>query len=270
MTIDAKTGESSTAGDYRTANVALSLGARKLELEFAVPDALVRASALLPLFQSLANTLVAAAVDEVEAEGLHISCTKGCGACCRQLVPISEIEARRLRDLVAEMPEARRDEILDRFAAARRRLEASGMLDRLTDPRGVTGDALAQLGLDYFQHGIACPFLEAESCSIHPDRPISCREYLVTSPAENCGHPSAETVRCVRIGAKVSNAVAALAQGDQPGRWVPLVLALGWAEEHPDDSTPRPATELVQELFTRLTRQQIPAAAATSNDPPPF
>ncbi len=41
----------------------------------------------------------------------------------------------------------------------------------------------------YFHLGIACPFLEDESCSIHADRPISCREYLVTSPAVNCADP---------------------------------------------------------------------------------
>ncbi|HEY5241787.1 MAG TPA: YkgJ family cysteine cluster protein [Polyangiaceae bacterium] len=28
---------------------------------------------------------------------------------------------------------------------------------------------------------VSCPFLEEESCSIHPDRPPICREYLVTS-----------------------------------------------------------------------------------------
>jgi hypothetical protein len=33
----------------------------------------------------------------------------------------------------------------------------------------------------YFLQGVACPFLEAESCGIHPDRPLACREYLVTS-----------------------------------------------------------------------------------------
>ena len=38
------------------------------------------------------------------------------------------------------------------------------------------------LGREYFQLGIPCPFLEEESCSIYHDRPITCREYLVTSP----------------------------------------------------------------------------------------
>ena len=39
--------------------------------------------------------------------GVRVSCRAGCGACCRQLVPIAEAEARRIRDLVEAMPEPR-------------------------------------------------------------------------------------------------------------------------------------------------------------------
>src|SRR3954447_24942564 len=90
----------------------------------------------------------------------------------------------------------------------------------------------------YFALGMACPFLEDESCSIHPDRPIACREYLVTSPAENCSHPSAETVRCVKPPRSIW---AQLARFDsvEPGaehlRWVPLIVAPEWAENHPGE-----------------------------------
>ena len=52
------------------------------------------------------GTVVGVAVEDAVAEGETISCKKGCGACCRQLVPISQVEARRIRDLVEAMPEA--------------------------------------------------------------------------------------------------------------------------------------------------------------------
>ena len=48
--------------------------------------------------QGLVNAVVAAA----EA-GKAISCRKGCGACCRQLVPISRTEAERLLSTVAAL-----------------------------------------------------------------------------------------------------------------------------------------------------------------------
>ena len=59
------------------------------------------------------NAVVAAA----EA-GKAISCHKGCGACCRQLVPISRTEGERLVTLVDAMPEPRRAAVLARFADA--------------------------------------------------------------------------------------------------------------------------------------------------------
>ena len=71
----------------------------------SVPAGPTRLVELLPLVQHLANTVVAAAVEDVVEQGESISCKKGCGACCRQLVPISQVEARRIRDLVEEMPE---------------------------------------------------------------------------------------------------------------------------------------------------------------------
>jgi NADH:ubiquinone oxidoreductase subunit D len=59
------------------------------------------------------------AEENARASGATVSCKKGCGACCRQLVPVSEIEARQLKELVEQMPEPRRSEIWARFERAR-------------------------------------------------------------------------------------------------------------------------------------------------------
>src|SRR5262249_20241959 len=153
------------------------------------------------------------AVKAVEEKGKTISCKAGCGACCRQLVPISETEARRIADLVEELPEPRRAVVRQRFADARRRLEESGMLDKLLHHENWSDDAFRAIGIGYFNLGIPCPFLDDESCSIHPDRPITCREYLVTSPAENCAHPTATNIDWVPLAGKVWTA---LARFDEP------------------------------------------------------
>jgi Fe-S-cluster containining protein len=216
---------------------------------------------MLPLVQDLTNRVVDASVQEVEEQGQRVSCKKGCGACCRQLVPISEVEARHLRELIEELPEPRRAQVQIRFSEARLRLQVAGLLEPLQRATALRADQRHVIGLKYFRLGIACPFLEAESCSIHPDRPLACREYLVTSPAENCARPTAETVRMVKLPMKVSNALARIDQarssdGSMP--WVPLVLAPEWAEAHLDDSPPRPGPELVRDLFQRLTDKEVP------------
>lgn len=127
----------------------------------------------------------ARAVARVEAEGKTISCRAGCGACCRQAVPIAASEARAVARHVAAMPEPRRSIIKSRFAAARAALDAAGVDHGPTALTEMTIEARPALGMTYFRAAVACPFLEDENCSIHPVRPLACREYLVTSPAEN-------------------------------------------------------------------------------------
>src|SRR5262249_61904401 len=101
------------------------------------------------------------------------------------------------------------------------------------------------------------PFLEEESCSISQERPITCREYLVTSPAENCAKLGDAGVRRVRLPLRVFNAVARWQVPPQEHfleRWVPLILAPEWAEAHPEDPPPRPGPELLRDLLDHLGR----------------
>jgi Fe-S-cluster containining protein len=194
--------------DTATATIEFTVSGVPIHAEITVPTGPTRPSALLPMFNELAETIVRVGVDAAESRGERVSCQKGCGACCRQLVPISEIEATRLGEVIRELPEARRRQVLSRFQEGRRRLQDAGLLEKLNDPEQFTDGELRSLGLEYFRLGIACPFLEDESCSIYQDRPLACREYLVTSPAAHCAEPTAETVHCVPIPAKVSKAVA--------------------------------------------------------------
>lgn len=257
--------DSEEFSDYLTATGELSIGGHKLRIQMSIPTKAVRPVELLPLFQSLADAIVGVAVKSVEDEGLTISCKKGCGACCNQLVPISSMEARRLGELINDMPEPRRLEIRKRFEKARGRFQRAGMLDRLLRPESLAGEEILAFGLEYFHQRIPCPFLdEEESCSIHLERPIACREYLVTSRAQDCAKPTAETVKLVKMPGQVSRAIRgvdALASTG-PVAWIPMVLALDWAETHPDNAVPLPGPELVREVFAQLTGKDIGGPSA--------
>ncbi|HEX3727817.1 MAG TPA: YkgJ family cysteine cluster protein, partial [Pirellulales bacterium] len=165
-----------------TVEVELKIRDSRLRAKMSVPAGPIRLAELLPIVYRIADVVVDSAVDDVQGQGRQISCKKGCGACCRQLVPIAEVEARQIRDLVDGLPEPRRTEVRARFAVARQRLVDSGLWQQLVDRVAWSDDVFQEIGLQYFHQGIACPFLEDESCSIHADRPSSCREYLVTSP----------------------------------------------------------------------------------------
>src|SRR5262245_12146476 len=114
-------------------SMSLRVGRDVLDVSLEVPAGPARIDDLLPALQGLADALVGHASRQVEAEGHRISCRAGCGACCRQLVPISEVEARRLAELVRALPDAERAVVEERFARALDALTANGLLDRLRD-----------------------------------------------------------------------------------------------------------------------------------------
>ena len=196
-----------------TAKVRLSGPEWELEAHIRVPLGPARLERLLPALHGLANTMVDSVTEAVEQEGQRITCRAGCGACCRQLVPIAAVEAYRIAALVAGLPEPQRTQTRQRFDAAAAAFERAGMLESLLHPESLPAPEVAPFAIRYFQQGVACPFLEAESCSIHPDRPIVCREYLVTSPAENCGQIPNAAIDRVPMPLKVS---LALMRTDRP------------------------------------------------------
>jgi Fe-S-cluster containining protein len=247
-----------------TADVQLAVAGRKLQARVSIPLAPIPTNGLLPVARVLTEAAVNAAADDALARGEHISCKKGCGACCRQLVPITPTEARQIRDLVEALPEPRRSEVRARFAAARDTLQRAGLLEMLLAPEQWPVDRSEELGLKYFFLGIACPFLEEESCSIHPERPLACREYLVTSPAEDCARPSRDKVRCLKLPFKVSGALASVGEASPPERlrpWVPLIIAPQWSEANPDRTPGRPGPELFRRFFEEITSKSIPEPA---------
>jgi len=235
-------------------NLEFTAAGRTVQATVSIPKAQVRMTDLLPVLLSFSNALVGIAEDAAQAEGKPVSCRAGCGACCRQLVPVSEPEALYLAELVEALPPERASRIRERFRAAFEALGAD-LIGRLRHTEGLAKiEARREIGLEYFQVGVACPFLEDESCAIHPHRPLSCREYLVSSPAENCKHPSAETIAMVPVPVKLSELLYCFGDGagNDRTRWLPLVLALEWAHSHAAGQPRWPAPALFERFLCQV------------------
>jgi Fe-S-cluster containining protein len=228
-----------------TATLRLTVGSLQIAHPLTVPNAPVPATAVLPALQGLVNAVVGAA-----ETGQAISCAKGCGACCRQLVPVSRTEGEALLALVEAMPKERRKAVRARFAAAEAAITQAGLADR-------EGRSDREMSVAYFALGVACPFLEEESCSIHPDRPLVCREYLVTSPAALCAGPKQEGVTPVPVP-KLSLAARRLQEESES--WFPLALLMAWSRTPRSPAKRRPGTDWVQRFLRGLTRSAPPAA----------
>jgi Fe-S-cluster containining protein len=251
--------------DSVTAEVNLKIAGAQVRLGLTVPTAPVRAGAILPVFRSLAEAIEADVASGLEEQGKRISCRAGCGACCRQLVPVTHVEARQISAVVESFPEPRRSTVRARFADVLRRLEEAGMLETLRHPERIAPEQREAVGLAYFALGIPCTFLEEESCSIHEDRPLACREFLVTSPPEHCADPAAGKVEGVKLPVHLSNVLARFADPESSGlaSRVPLPLALEWSGSHPDDSPTRPGPVWVEHLFQMLSGRSTPTSEPT-------
>ena len=231
----------------------LDLGDRAMEATVRVPEAPVALPELLPVLHSFQDALMTVVEARARKAGTPASCRAGCGACCRQLVPVSEAEARYLFDYVDGLPAERQAAVRERFRAALARLEAAGVRKRI---EAVPSDQQERdaLALEYFRLGVACPFLEDERCSIYEQRPMKCREYLVSSPAAECSDPSPDRVARNPTGAKGAQILYRWVKG--AARYLPLVLALDWVEKFPNVQFPiAPGADIFKAFLGSIQRQ---------------
>ena len=198
------------------------------------------------------DALVARASQVSEESGQPVSCREGCGACCRQLVPVTEIEAHALLALVESLPDERRANVQARFETAISDLTKAGLIAAVRDASSLARQQLRDLGRRYFHLCIACPFLEDERCSIYQQRPLICREFLVISPPERC--QTFGNVERLPLQGRLRRELGTGKRGRSS--WVPLLLAQECAianTETDQTDDPRPGPELLAEaLGTQL------------------
>lgn len=254
--------------DVISANLRMMVGHLRVETRLEVSPRRIKPQQALPTLMHLVNAVVEETERDIERKGLKVSCSKGCGACCRQLVPISDVEAHHLRAVVDAMPPQRRKIVEERFAEASRRLRQAGLKDYLMAPTGHTPEEATAFGLTYYELDLACPFLEDESCSIHPDRPLVCREYLVTSPAANCSRLAEGEIDPVEVP-KMSALARTLTDpnGKQSIRWTALSLALEWVAGHPERFPLKTGPEWVDAFLKAVST--IPKPDMPPVDPAP-
>jgi Fe-S-cluster containining protein len=173
-------------------------------------------------------------------------------------------EAFALAQLVESLPEPRREEIRARFADGARRLKEAGLHDAFMHrPRDFNREAARQLAHAYFRQGIVCPFLEDDACSIYPDRPFVCRQYLVTSAAELCSDPFENPVRPIPIPVAPAHATLFAAEHSlgTPQHTVPLVLALDYVESRRRELEQTFPTEALYRRYMAGLLQERPACS---------
>lgn len=249
-------------------DLVLDIGGEHFEMHLSIPAAPVKPRRMLPVFQKLTNTIVARGIEKSEAAGKAISCKAGCGACCRQPLLISEAEAFNLAEMVESMPEPRRSVIKKRFADGREHFADLNWFERFNDfsreaqagKSEALGKTFVSLLSEYVEQRIACPFLENESCSIYESRPLICREYLVTSPAENCSNPRPSNIEKMPISGDASKAFGTLCRtsNSKDAASLLLIRSLEFAEEHTEKFEEKIGPAWADDFFRLLTNRKDP------------
>ncbi len=245
-------------GDSETTSIGLEIGISGQKVQFTVtlPRGPATWEHLLPFMRALVKVGSEISQEHFSAQGQTTSCRGGCAMCCRQRVPIAEFEAHRLRRLIESMPEPRRTEIIARFQAVEERIRAAGVAVSLDSNEPMSREEMTRRAGNYFRLMIACPFLENESCSIYDERPLKCREHLVTSPAENCSDPDRLPVVGLPLPLSVYMTTLFLEEdSSKPGiRWVPLNQLISWTDAHAQEQPTRTGPDLLHEFMSTLSQ----------------
>ena len=211
----------------------LRIGEGTLNATLEVPAGKTTLSKMLPILQDFDSRMINRVTDEAAVAGHPISCRAGCAACCRQMVPLSIFEAEFLGEWFGTLPPERQAVLEERFRQALTKLKEAGVLEKIMDQSwGADDKSFVQMAIDYFHAEVPCPFLENENCSIHPMRPLVCREYLVTSPAKLCDDPSINQINAVHLPLMPSQALYRIGQEltRESRGWMPLIFLLAWTK----------------------------------------
>ena len=234
----------------------IRVGNHSIRFSAQLVNETVQLHELLPLFQSITEKIVEIAIAEVREKGKSISCRSGCGACCSQLVPISKAEGAILLKLIESMPAEKQGQVRSRFAANMAVLNEHGLLETLEKATSNHDKKeLKALGLTYFGLNLPCPFLQNQSCSIHPQRPLSCREYLVVSDPKFCSEPDSGVVENLILPKRISPILYDMSRDESKSDrgFIPLVLLLASAERiQSEQPGPAPAMAWVERFLRYL------------------
>ena len=258
---------SSSAPETVTVEFAVGFAEGKFTATAVVPAGPTNLTQILPVIQSLEDSLIEGVGRQLAEAGKPVSCKAGCAHCCRQLVALNLFEAEALTAWIRSLPESRQQQLAERFHQALLKTSASGLLERMVNENWIAESKTAEnLALDYLYQRISCPFLEEEKCSIYPMRPFLCREYMVTSAPDHCIDPATGQSEPVHLPLLFSHSLQSIAsqiESDARG-WIPLLFLFAWmkAGAHPGEAVAGPGPQVLYECVRRLDQANLPQPSA--------
>ncbi len=212
-----------------------------------IPEGNISLSDLVEPLQGLTNTIISHEL----ANNSPSSCSKGCDACCSQLIPLSAAEVFYLKRQVNLLPNAQQKKIRHRFTEIHQTLEKYQQ-----QPNQVNFDFEQK----YFELKQACPFIDKGACIIYQQRPLVCREYHVSSSPSLCENPYTTNPKRITFGLKLGSLFVAFCSAllglqRQP---IPMIYMKRWLKEHEKHGEKKFSAEyLIEKFFTGFIKLNL-------------
>jgi len=174
--------DGSTAGTLQThglidvVEMRLDVACELLPIRIGVREGDAKLADLAPMARALSSRITDIGVRHFENKGETIPCRKGCAACCHYIVVLTAPDAFCLIEQVLTMPQQQRKKVIKSFGKAN---EWFGQQH--------SGNPLQTGVLPWYcELRYPCPFLHENQCTIYENRPIACREWMVTGTNHQC------------------------------------------------------------------------------------
>ena len=222
---------------------------------------------IVPLARTISTKIALAFLDTLSKKGQFVTCHKRCSTCCSYMIPLSIPEVFRLREELLAMPSDKSSRILKSCTiAAKRTLEKIPRYINTDKPTENNSASMDQLSKWYAGLKMDCPFLSEGLCSVYEQRPLACREHIITGSnffcqPDNGGEPNVVPMP-VSVLEVLGRWTAELENSDIQA--VMLPLALPWSQNNLSYAERTWPAKMMVERFIEILKD---AAAKNSETP---
>ena len=200
--------------DMKITPLELDISGEPVYFRIGAADGQAKLADIVPAARLLSTKIVQAVQRNLSRGGIAVPCREGCAVCCDYLVFVSVPETFRLMAEATMMPLERCGDMAQSCSQAAQPVHEylSEHIVGNESPRWdiVTAQQVKEFSDWYVTEKLPCPFLHGGLCTIYEQRPIICREHLVTGSASPCRIDGMDDKRKVRMPVRISNALKAL------------------------------------------------------------
>lgn len=181
---------------------------KPLHLRIGIIDGPATLSDIVSLARSISDEQCLTVIDHLETNGQCVQCSKGCFACCGYLVTLSLPEVFRMQKELSAMGAGRYVSILYSCLDSSKKILD---IDVLEEYNINEKPEMTQISKWYAELDLSCPFLSNGLCGIYEQRPLACREHMVTTSPQSCINNEMNTTEIVDMPVSILEALGQLA-----------------------------------------------------------